>query len=212
MAGAPRLEAPILSWVAQGALGCSFAPTFKNQKIFATTVSLDGEAIGELGGIIRASAKRSMLAAIVFPEADGERDIAQVIRLLAASGEWVVRRTETKYPDRVAVELLWKTESGKLTSAMGVAPTFNMPFTRRCQVVGMVLWPSAHENRHMLERDELGLGSARTDMSAESYRAAFDQTKAMTRELLARDLDSVQTLRQTTFRISAELAPELPIG
>ena len=102
------------------------------------------------------------------------------------------------------LELRWLNSEGLWCNAMGFAPLFSMPVTRRAAIPFISIWPCGHDNKFKKHKGKIiGVGDCNHNLSEKQYSTMKTSTEERNLEL--RDvfnLPKVELMRKTTFCFS----------
>lgn len=137
-------------------------------------------------------------ALLIFPDLRRDEDVAALVDGLGQHPSWIVSEVEWKEfprPD-LLIGLDWKTPTGHISTAMGMAPLATMPVTRRAPYVSLVVWPGGHENPfRQSDRPRVSLADMKHGLDAYTHEKFWNQTKTTVGEHLAGQKEGAALLR-----------------
>lgn len=154
-------------------------------------------------------AQDSVAALFVFPSVRTDAEIVELLSSLATGPRFTL--VEFQWPNskprsEVLVGLEWETPRGHRSRAMGLAPSGNMPVTRRAPFVSILVWPGGHENPHRQEDYRtVGVADMQTSVSHEQYEQWWEQTKAEKTERCLLEPSSSAAFREVAFCLDAQV-------
>jgi hypothetical protein len=167
--------------------GCHFvAGLINEQRINCFIIdSNDRHALADFEKYLDDCTKAKIAAVGIFPSLKSEVELSEFIHKFTKSGRW-----EIKYFDGPSnlqvVSINWKTEEGKLSSAMGFAPLMSMPVTRRAPYVGLAVWPGP-QKPNSKPTNAVGFIDIPLDLSTVQYQSSMESTKEKVKMLLGED-------------------------
>ena len=149
-----------------------------------------------------------MVAIVLFPSVRTPTDLAHTLAALCKEPRWQLGEESwpkgRERPDSVALSLTWKTSSGDVSDAMGVAPLGTMPVTRRTPYMAIVVWGGSHLNSHIRKTDRVGVASAPTGLDKADHSRLMKITDERVRELLREPGEDPEWLRRVGFILPSE--------
>ena len=189
----------VAGWLKSDCCPCLF-PRAIHRRLALTTVRRTDEIVSLLEGAFASAAESQKFALVILPGIDDADSLAQVLVRLAQAPRWTCREV-TCGEGLLSLEMLWETESGPRSNAVGLGPFGFMPVTRRAPLTCLGLWPSAHANAFRKKiQPTVGLADTGHDLTRERYDDIFQKTRLKTGELVEA-FQVPPTLRQTTFRL-----------
>jgi hypothetical protein len=206
-----RCQEHLALWLRSSLTGCHFATSFSSTKPlkldYYTPIS-EAIDLAAIAGFIDGTATNEVVAVVLFPSVRTPADLAHTLLTLCGDPRWQLG--EESWPkgreraDSVALSLTWKTVSGDLSDAMGVAPLGTMPVTRRAPYVAIVVWGGSHLNLHIRKTDRVGVASAPTGLDKAEHGRLMKITDERVRELLREPADDAEWLRHVGFIVPSE--------
>jgi hypothetical protein len=151
---------------------------------------------------------------LVFPDLASVTDLAQLVQRFATADRWSVVPTEGRRPGQYDVLVKWKTREGQISHALGLAPSFEMPITRRAPITAMAFWVGGHNNGLLKvpASKPISLADSAHKLPELKYWRLWNDSVASTREYLK---ESAVPLRDVTFCLplsTRALVPGSPLG
>jgi hypothetical protein len=109
--------------------------------------------VDAIGSFVDGTAPTEVVAVVLFPSLRTAADVVDALLALTRDERWQL--ADAGWPvgqaraDSTALSLTWRTKSGGLSEAMGIAPLGTMPVTRRAPYVAIVAWGGPHLNKHI---------------------------------------------------------------
>jgi len=207
-----RCQEHLSLWLQSTLTGCNFATSFSSTKPlkldYYTPIS-EAIDVGAIGAFIDGTTAREVVAVVLFPSLRTPVDLVEALRALCKDARWRVR--EADWPkgrgrdDSLALSLTWRTPSGEVSDAMGLAPLGTMPVTRRAPHFAIVVWGGPHLNPHLPKTDRVGVASAPTGLSKAAHKRLMKTTDERVRELLTEPAEDRVWLRQIAFILQREV-------
>jgi hypothetical protein len=142
------------AWLRANITGCLFATRFAKEatghiRPLVLTGAIEATHLPQqLDPVLRDAAAHSEAVLAIFPDLRTPEDVARLLDSLSRGEGWSCREVEWKEHARadILIGLGWRTPTGQMTSAMGLAPLGTMPITRRAPYVAIAIWPGGQEN------------------------------------------------------------------
>jgi hypothetical protein len=234
MAAAPSAAELVVEWIRSGLPGCDFAQSFAAAqkrtgaaaepppaRVIPSEIrdALRGPEVAKLLQPVLEGAIRQHAAVLfVFPELRYDEDVARLAASLAADKNWqLVPRSWPVGCERrdVLFELNWRTPSGNLSSALGLAPFGAMPVTRRAPFVSLVVWPGGHDNPHRApprNPTRVGMVDMKHRFSKAKHDRYWENSKVKTKQRTDIELDGHAATYNVTFCLREEVRSILGAG
>lgn len=146
------------------------------------------------------AAQSKLFALAIFPLINSEAQLDELIQTLGADSHWKSREIG-RDDDHRMVELRWTNPEGLECNAVGFAPSFSMPASRRAPYVAVGVWPGGHDNQFLKTHGKtIGLADTIHDLDEQGYKHQFEITDAKVVELIG-DSFKKSLLRRLTFRL-----------
>lgn len=202
-----EIEEIFRDWLHRGQSGCHFAShAASNAKfVFSTfTADLNGSDLDAAADVVDQSVESNRVAILMFPRISGVSEMGRLISCFNHPPRWWISRVA--FPDtNVDIEgvgIFFRTKRGDASAAMGFAPCFEMPMTRRAPCVGLALWGGQKSNPFFTrgEPGEVNMAHApHLFDSRESHGKVWSKTEAATKlRLMIPAFDSTW-LRKVSF-------------
>ena len=176
-----------------------------NFKIFLSIIleQFQPEQVPGLNSDFETASTKGEFALAIFPQIETEQDLSQLIETLGKSEGWTLNEFHRRDNHKM-IELLWQNPLGKLSNAVGFAPTLSMPVSRRAPFVALGLWPGGHDNPFLRRHGEnVGLADTQHHLTEEQYTRQHKNTQTKVKGLIGHRF-STDLLRRLTFRIPNE--------
>jgi hypothetical protein len=209
-------EGHFRDWLHSGLTGCRFASTFATEKpvridFYSPLGPIDHE---QIAAFIDGTASREITAVLLFPALRTARDTVNVLSVLTRGARWRLTRARWpkgyRKPDSIALGLEWRTKTGEVSDAMGLAYHGTMPVTRRAPYLAIVVWGGSHLNPYLKAGARVGVASAPTGLDKSAHRKLMQVSDARVRALLAvPPAEDAAWLRRVAFILPKASATKL---
>ncbi len=201
-----RCQEHLGRWLRSSLTGCGFATSFSSNrplKLDYYTPIDEAIDVDAIGGFVDGTATNEVVAVVLFPSIRTAADLVDALLALTRDERWQL--ADAGWPvgqeraDSTALSLTWRTKSGGLSDAMGIAPLGTMPVTRRAPYVAIVAWGGPHLNLHIRPTDRVGVASAPTGLDKAEHGRLMRSTDETVRELLREPAEDLVWLRRVGF-------------
>jgi hypothetical protein len=178
----------MVRWLRAGITGCEFARVFATQPapgevrpVVIRNALAEPPVADILQPILLKAAEEHAAVLAIFPDLRHDEEVADLAASLSRHPSWTL--SEPQWPmdarrDDVLVALEWATPSQHVSNALGLGPLGSMPITRRSPLVGLVVWPGAHENPHRDVRyKRVGVADMKHSLSKAKHNTFWEKSQ-----------------------------------
>ena len=215
----PQLASDVmLTWIARGQTGCSFATLLAAAPIDAKWITaavperLDQQHLAALFAALVSEPPEALM--VTFPYVDSPKQLAELVEQLASLPGWRGHLGDSPAPGHISVALRWDMPGQPLASwVLGFAPFDFMPFTRRAPFAAVVYRPTpqyvaAIERKHEDGIAGVHLADLPINLPEDEFDKRWAHTERVKKNLLAGELEHAAKAK-VAFVLPDEIADQL---
>ncbi len=188
--------------------GCVFASSFAGDGLsgrisFASFPEFDALSAADVEQHLDGCGGAGRAACCVFPDVQSDAGVVSLLTELADSERW---RCSRSLHAASCVRVEWRTQDGAWSQAMGLAPMFAMPASRRAPYLALALWTGAADAHN--ESGEVGFVDMPSKLEQSAHRRGLWNSMRSVDEILG--ADAGPHWRTIAFRFSESSTHLLP--